>query len=56
MYETLTAFGYAFIVFAAAVVAFAGYAVVSVLRAERVTTTPVVTVTRSTEVEMTRAA
>jgi cytochrome bd-type quinol oxidase subunit 2 len=56
MYDTLTAFAYAFIAFAVAVVAFAGYAVATGFRAGRGTSTPVVTVTRATEVELTRAA
>lgn len=54
--DTLAPFAYAFIVFAAAVVAFAGYAVATAFRPERADSTPVVTVTRTTDVELERAA
>jgi len=56
MHESLTAVAYGFIAFAFAVVAFAVYAVVSTVRAERGLSIPVVTVTRSTDIELQRAA
>lgn len=55
-YDTLAAFAYGFLALAAAVAALTGYAVATGLRGRRSVPTTVVTVTRTTDAELQRAA